>query len=239
MIALCSLAAAAPAGAADAVSADRATFEIRLHGSVIGVETVEFQNAGDSLRVFSETLQIGGRAHTDSLMKRLQMVFTPDFDLRGYDSSERLRGRTSAVGWTPNDTLFTLYRQHDGRGTGDTYARPPGRLFVLEQGVFASFEVICRMLGGKSFLTRPLNLLVIGTPDTLLTASLADHGPETISWGSRPVTARRLTLGEGPGSYHFWMGPGGRLLRLEHEPTGLRIERIAPPVKRKPAPAPH
>jgi hypothetical protein len=41
-----------------------------------------------------------------------------------------------------------------------------------------------------------------------------------------------MTLGNEPGAYRIWMDREGHLLRLEHRPSGLRVERVAAPVRR-------
>jgi hypothetical protein len=227
--------AAAQANAAEGVAP--ANFTIRVHEHAIGTEFVQIEDTGDSLRVSSSTTQVLNRSGTDSLFKQLRMVFTPDLDLRGYQSQQRLRGHLVLRGWTPGDTTFNVYRQIEGQGSGDSYSRPPGRLFIFDVGIYATFEMICRMIGGHSFLTRPLNVLVLGSPDSLYVMQLRDSGTETIPWGGKPVVTRRASVGDGSQRYMMWMAPDGRMLRLENASSGLRVDRVPPPVKRR-APAP-
>jgi hypothetical protein len=230
---LLAIALVAPSSAAPAAGVTAATFTIHVHEHALGTESMQIEDTGDSLRVKSQTTQILNRSGTDSLYKQLQMVFTPDLDLRSYQSQQRLRRHVVLRGWTPADTTFSVFRQVEGQGSGDSYARPPGRLFILDVGIYATFEMIARMLGGHSFVTRPLNVLVFGSPDSLYVMQLKDNGTETIPWGGKPVATRRAALGEGMQGYRMWIGPDGRLLRLENASSGLRVDRVPPPVKRR------
>jgi hypothetical protein len=227
----------APARANAAEGVTPANFKIRVHEHAIGTENLEIEDTGDSLRVRSQTTQILNRSGTDSLFKQLRMVFTPDLDLRSYQSRQSLRGHVVLRGWTPGDTTFNVFRQIEGQGSGDSYSRPPGRLFIFDVGIYATFEMISRMIGGHGFLTRPLNVLVLGSPDSLYVMQLRDNGTETIPWGGKPVVTRRASVGDGSQRYLMWMAPDGRLLRLENESSGLRVDRVPPPVKRR-TPAP-
>jgi hypothetical protein len=230
VLALASL--AAPTQGQSASPADRATFEIRVHDRVIGTETIQFENGTDSLRVSSSSLQMLGPSGRDSLIKQIKVVATlEDLDLHAYASAQRFLGNVLERGVECEDTLLHLSRFANGRGQQDIVARPPGRLFVIDAGSFVSFDLICRMLRGRAFVTRPVNMLILGPRDTVVTATLEDGGTETLRWGTSPITARRVTLTDRDSRYTMWMDAQGRLLRLENEWSGVRVERKPPPVR--------
>ena len=70
---------------AAAAPVDRATFEIRVRGHVVGREAMNVDAAGDSLAITSSTTQLLGPVGADSLIKQLAMsVDSYDLNLRNY-----------------------------------------------------------------------------------------------------------------------------------------------------------
>ena len=228
-----SLALAGPARADE-----RTTFKIRVHGHPVGTEIVLAEDLGDSLRVSAHTLQMIGHFAADSLVKNMVTgVDSWDLNIRDYRSFQRFHGHNATRRLSLLDTTIVSYSEVDGRGVGDTFIRPPGRIFVIDPGLFSSFDLICRMLRGRAFEPRPVNLMLLGNPDTSRDQRLVVLGNEVIPDGGRPVTARKFTLGEGSAQYTIWMGPSGRMLRFENEMSGVRVDRQAPAVRRaKPGP---
>jgi len=234
------LAFSAP-GRADESQNEKATFRIQVRGKTVGTETMTVESLGDSLAIHTQTIQLLGPNGADSLIKRAGFgVDAYDLNLRSYASVQKFRGHVVSQSLMLHDTLFTSYRDRDGRGAGDTFTRPPGHLFVVDAGVFASFDLVCRMLRGRAFERRTVALFVVaGESDTLVEAPLVDLGTEPVKFGEKNVSARRFTLGEEPGAYRIWMDSEGRMMRLEHEPSGLRVDRVGQAVKKRPVPTPH
>ncbi len=231
---IASVARADDAAPAEAAAAEKVTFRVSFKGHTLGTETMRVETIGDSLRVTSHTVQVMGASHPDSLVKNMVLVVDAyDLNLRSYSSVQRFAGHEVSRGLTLEQDQYTSYRETDGRGAGDTFERPPGRLFVLDPGLFSSFDLICRMLRGRPFEKRPLNCIVLGARDTVMAQPLVDGGPDTLRLGARRVIARRFTLGSGDALYQIWMDPLGHMLRFENSPTGLRVERVAPPVRRR------
>jgi hypothetical protein len=77
-----------------------------------------------------------------------------------------------------------------------------------------------------------MNVFSLGATDSLLLVRAKNLGEETIRWGNAPVRARKLAFDDGSTEYLAWIGPEGRMLRLEHPPTELRVEREPPPARR-------
>lgn len=240
ILAVSLLVLAASAAGQGAPAPDRATFQISVHDQPIGYELIQIENSTDSLRVASSSVQMLGRAHTDSLIKQTKVIATiEDLDLRAYASSTRFMGDILERGVECEDTLLHLSSVTNHRGDQVIVPRPPGRLFVIDAGSFVSFNLICRMLRGRAFVTRPVNMLILGPRDTVVTATVEDGGTETLKWGTGPVTARRVTLTDRDSRYVMWMDATGRMLRLENAWSGVRVERKPPPArttKAKPKP---
>jgi hypothetical protein len=134
-----------------------------------------------------------------------------------------VRGITSA----PDDTIFSLYREYNGHGEGDRWMRPPGRMYVMDSRLYSLIDFICLTVNGQSFARRPITMLALGERDTLVEATLARLGRDTLRTGGRTVAATRMRLTQGPLALELWVDSRGRLLRLSHAPSGLLVERQA------------
>ncbi len=235
LLALAASALAAPLAADAPTMEDQGTLQIRLHDRAIGTETFTIQSGADSLWIYAESRQlIGAGPAGDSLTKQMRMVLAAfDDNPKLYESAQRFRGHTLKRSIKFRDTLYTTLRDLDGLGEGMVYARPPGRLFILDGELFTPFVVIGRTLRARQFETWPLTVLALGHHDTLLAMTATDLGADSIRWGSRPVLARKLRLADAGFGYLMWLSPDGRMLRLEAPQVGLRVNRAPPPVKRR------
>jgi len=222
--------AAVPAGVIDS-----STFRVYQRDRALGTETFSYESMGDSLHIFSHVVQVLPGPDGDLAIDK-QVVLTVsafDYDLKAYQSTLKAGGRDLTRGLVMNDTAFTAYREsQDLGGVGDRLLRPPGRLFVLDGQVFVLFDVMCRNLHGTTFDSRSLSVIVLRDEEDQVTQITATNlGTETIRWGARPVTARKLRFADSYATFHAWVGPQGYMLRLEQPASGLRVERVPPAVK--------
>lgn len=231
---LASVALAAPSRPALSTELDSATFQLHLYGRPLGQELYSLQSEGDTLTVYAQAqLVLPGPVTGDTLTKTMRMVADAfDFDIRRYESFQRFRGQKLNRAILPHDTVLVVYREVDGAGTSDSYGRPPGRLFVMDGQIFSSFELMCRALHGHSFKTRQMHVFALSAHDLLTELTAIDLGTEVLPWGGRPVTTRKLSIGDEQTHYLVWMGPTGHMLKLEMPEGGLRLDREPPPVKR-------
>jgi hypothetical protein len=147
-------------------------------------ERYHYEYMGDSLMIESTTqryfLDEKGQRHPFS--KRMVVVVDAhDLGLQRYTSNQEFNGHRAVRGLLPGDTVMTYFTEIDGVGSADRVVQPPGRLFVLDQQLFTLFDVLCRSLAGKEFvsrrvqlvalapdsLTMPLATITLGKPDTL------------------------------------------------------------------------
>lgn|GEM_PF-3655391 len=209
---------------------DLGVFRIWSHNHAVGTETFSYVLQGDSLVIgshFRQPLKDG-----DTLRKVVAMAVSAfDYDLRFYQSNFEMPGRQETRGITFGDTVFTAYREMNGRGEGLTYLKPMGRLYALESMAFVLFDVMCRNLAKREFETWTMNVFALGPVDTLVTVRARNLGEEQIRWGNAPVTARKIGFEDATTSYTAWIGPQGYMLRLEHPFTSLRVEREPPPAR--------
>jgi hypothetical protein len=217
---------------------DQGSFRIYQSDRLLGTEVFSLVSNGDSLLVTSRSFQV--LPGPDTLRKTVaQVVGLLDYGLRTYRSKQQFAGHTLTRALNLADTSFTSLRQLDQGGDADWLALPPGRVFVMDPKSFICFDLICRSLQGKTFDHRPLTLFVLGARDSMLEVTAADLGLDTLRWGSRPVQARKLSIGDAHTTFTVWAAPRGHLLRLVETSSGLRVERDPPALKpRAPKPKP-
>lgn len=220
-------------------SIDKGSFIVYLRDQAIGAETFGVEARADSINAAAHSYR-KSRASDGEIMVEKGMVLSmgrEDYSLRFYQANETIQGQTLIKGViaSPEDTAFTIFREHKGGGgEADRLIAPPGRLFVLDAGLYTLFDLICLNLHDKAFASRPITLITLSTAqDTVVEAEVVDLGRETIRWAFKPVTTRKLQFKQGGTEFVVWMDPIGRMLRLTHEASGLRVERDAPPVKKR------
>ena len=224
---------------------DQGNLLLYLRDQPIGAETFGVEGRADSIISEARSYRKARANSTDMIEK--QMVLTAsrsESALRFYQSNETVQGKTFITGVVAGgqeDTALTVYHEESqGAGVATRLVAPPGRVFVLDSGMYSLFNLICLNLHGKTFDTRPITLLTLSAVgDTVIEAEVRDLGKESIRWGSKPVQARKLQLRDRGTVFQVWAHPTtGKMLRLVHEPSGLRVEREAPAVKKRSTPTP-
>ena len=213
---------------------DRGSYVISLQGKNIGRENFHFLSTGDSMVVTSSSTVTRPTPEGDKESTKLLNVVlgSEDLMLRGYTSNEEFDGHVRIRGVVmSSETAVTLIDELDGRGFGNTYERPAGRVFVLESQLYALMHLIAWTVREQSFDRRPVNIIALAQRDTITEAEIVRLAPETIRWGNKPVQADHLQFVQTPVVIDLWMDKLGRALRIEHAPSGLRVEREAQKVK--------
>lgn len=212
---------------------DKGLYRVSVGGRPVGTEAFTFTIHFDSLYINSEYTQAlrGG----DTLRKSQMLVVRHfDNDLIYYKSNLSIPGRAEVIrGITVGDTVLTTYRESELGGEGLTHLKPGGRLFALEANAYSLFDLLFRELAiRRGWEQRPVNLLMLGNQDTILTGAARSLGPQTVKWGGTRLEARKFSVTDGRVEIFAWIGPKGYLLRLEQPEMGLIVEREPPPVKR-------
>jgi hypothetical protein len=118
--------------------------------------------------------------------------------------------------------------------------QPPGRLFVMDSQMFTLFDVLSRSIASKTFTTRRVQLLALQS-DSLAAplATITALGPDTLVVGKSKQPVKRFAFEDQSARFEMWSDPKGRLVRLTHAESGLRVERVpaAASPARKPAAA--
>ncbi len=236
-------AAPRPAGAQDS-TLDAGRFIVSLKGRPFRAEDFNLVQMGDSLVVTSNSWLLRSPAleqagivdsttRTDSFDKGSTLVLNAmDYGLREYWSAAAVGADTMrrAITLGGSDTAFTAYREVNGAGTADRLMLPPGRIFILDQPLFVTFDVIVRSLADRTFDRRPITMMVLGARDSVVEATVTHLGTETIRWGARPIQARKLRIADSRTAFTAWATQDGRLLRLTQPEAEIALERVAPKV---------
>jgi len=227
------LALAAPAGASR-VGLDRGTFVVYSWDRPVGRETFTIDNVNDTILVASEvayTLDLG-KGPEDVKKSMRYATSASDWRFIRYNSFQSVHGTEYTTGGVPgSDTTVSVYHEVNRNGTVDILERPRGRLFVLDAMLYANVQALLSSLGAGGDSTD-VAVLALGNRDTVVTATLRSSGTDRLSWGGKPVTVRTLRYEQGGFGFDVLVDPAGRVLRVQHVPSGLRVDREAPPVKR-------
>ena len=230
---------AAPAQAQTPTVSDSGVLVVYDHDVPVAHEKFIWQNFGDSLVVSATARRTladdTGEKHPYE-KNMMVVVDSRDLGLLRYQSDQKFQGQTAVRGILPGDTAFTYYTEFESSGSAERYAQPPGRLFVIDTPMFSLFDVLLRSLAGKDFTTRRMQLLVAST-DTLSMplATITRADPETVLIGERRLPAQHFILVDPSVQFELWADTKGRLLRLSHLGSGMRVERKQPALPAKPA----
>jgi hypothetical protein len=218
---------------------DDGKFIVSQHGKAARLEEFSMDQNGDTLVVRAQSRVTAGTKSGRPPDKIMALeVGALDFTLVRYASDQILGPDTLRRGieTTPGDTVFSIYRELNEHGVGDMVAMPPGRLYILDPPLFTTFNLIGRTLQGKVFDRRPIGMLILGTPDTIVEVMVTDLGNASLRWGGRAVRTRKLLIADQRTRFTAWISPDGRMLRLAEPAAGLVVERQAPPAPRAASP---
>ena len=196
----------------------------------VATERNVFQNMGDSLVVVATTHRdfVDEHGGHHPLKKSLLLVVdSRDLGLIRYLSNQDFNGHQIVRGLIPADTSMTYYIEMDGGGNADQVVQPPGRLFVMDSQMFSLFDVVSRSLARKTFTTRRVQLLAL-LPDSLASplATVTALGADTLLVAGKKQRVQHYTFEDPSARFELWSDAQGRLVRLVHAESGLRVERV-------------
>ena len=236
------LALACPARAAVRINPlhnDNGVYRVYFQDRLLGTETFSLEPRGDSVLVFSSVDEkIPTPRGDEPLKKKAELAFkTLDYDIAFYTSEQDFLGKKLVRGLSPHDTTLTSYREDQSFGGGDTFRRPPGRLFVIDSQVFVLFDVMLRSLHG-AMMERPLTVMILGDPrDTIMTISCEPGATENVQVQGKAYPALRVAFSDGTSTFDAWVAKSGQMLRLDQPAAGMRVERVSLVAKKVPNPA--
>jgi len=242
-ILLCVLAPSARADVTDTYEIrQQASFDIYNGQTRLGTEKFRIYASHDTL-ITASTVRLDG-AGPDS---RLPFEKRTSFLQRAYDSyplvfqiTEQPRADTTdtqALNCVFRDTVATIYKEGSGRGVGTSVALPPGRLYLLEPGIYLQVQLLLADFLAGSQQTRKQPVL-IPSMEQVVDLWLTKGPVESVVVRGRKVDAQRVDFTDKMTKLVGWMDTGGRLLKLEAPGQGLRVERGPEIVEKKAATTP-
>ena len=214
---------------------DQGVYRVYQGDRLLGTEQVTFEQRNDSSVVVSligELLPRPGGI-LDTLRKNSVLaVSARDGSVRAYQSHESLNGDLLSRSLSMSDETYTSYRESSAGGYGDTFERPPGRIYIVDQQVFALFDVICRDMHAQRFDERPITMLYVTGRDTAVDGRVKRLGKAPFKIGKQTVIAEKFRISDPWSQFFAWVSPSGRMLRLTLPAVGLRVDRDPESLKR-------
>jgi len=213
-------------------SVDSTQLAVFEHEVPVATERCMYNYMGDSLVVVATTQRtfVDERGGRHPLRKSMMLVVDAhDMGLIRYLSSQDFNDHEIVRGLIPGDTSMTYFVEMDGGGNADRVVQPPGRLFVMDSQMFSLFDVLSRSLANKTFTTRRVQLLALQT-DSLAAplATVTALGADTLVIGRSKQVVKHYRFEDESARFELWADRQGRLVRLVHAESELRVERVPP-----------
>jgi hypothetical protein len=230
LVLLCALAPSARADVTDTYEVrQQASFDIYNGQTRLGTEKFRIYATHDTL-ITASTVRLDG-APKDS---QLPFEKRTSFLQRAYDSyplvfqiTEQPRSDTTetiALNCIFRDTVATIFREEKGRGVASSVALPPGRLYLLEPGIYLQVQLLLADFLAGSQQTRKQPVL-IPSMEQVVDLWLTRGPMEPVVVRGKKVNAQRVDFTDKLTKLVGWMDTSGRLLKLEAPGQGLRVER--------------
>ncbi len=214
----------------------QASFEIWTGDTRLGTEKFRIYAIHDTL-ITASTVRLDGAAPTSSLPFEKRSTFLQ----RAYDSyplafqiAEQPRTDTTltmTLRCEFADTAVVIFKEARDRGTGVAVALPPGRLYLLEPGIYLQVQLLLADFLAGSQQTRRQPVL-IPSAEQVVDLFLTRGPVETIIVRGRRMDGRRVDFTDKLTKLVGWLDEEGRLLKLEAPGQGLRVER-GPEIREK------
>jgi hypothetical protein len=145
-----------------------------------------------------------------------------------YQNREQLGGRERSFSISTQDTTASFFREIGDSGSGKMVVLPPGRLYILDPGVYTQVEEVAGDFYARGAPVRVQNV-VIAPRDTIVSLHLTRGGQETIELPGRGrVNATRIDLYDDLTLIQAWLDEHGRLLQVLAPAQKLRVVRLPP-----------
>ncbi len=212
---------------------DSATFEIYQDDRALGLEEFRSFRTNDTLIVGS-ALRLDNRPPGSKLPQFKNTTF-----LRRADSSYPIVFQVAEVGDDTtvvkaincvfNDTTVVIYRDINSVGTGDALGLPPGRLYLLEPGIYAQVQTLAGDFARTSQNKRRQPVL-IPSAGVIVDLHLTRGPRERLGQGKLVVETTRVEMTDNLTRLVAWVDAQGRMWKMEAPGQGLRVERAVPAI---------
>ena len=217
------------------VPRDSASFEIYQGDVLLGTEEYRVFQATDTL-IMGSTLRLAGAAPES----RLPLEKRTTFLRRQLDSyplvfqvidipRDTLDGKkATAINCIFTDTTAVIYREITGViGRGEAIGLPPGRLYILEPGIYAQVQTLV-----GDFLATKQNKrrqpVLIPSVQQVVELTLTRGPVERLGQEGHVVTTTRVDITDKFTQLVAWVDAEGHMWKMEAPGQGLRVERMLP-----------
>ncbi len=216
------------------IARDSSSFEIWQGDLLLGTEEYRVFQASDTL-IMGSTLRLPG-ARPDS---KLPLEKRTTFLRRALDSYPLLfqvmdiprdttRGKGSAINVMFSDTTAVIYREITGvLGRGEVIGLPPGRIYLLEPGIYAQVQT----LAGDFLATKQAKRrqpVLIPSAQQVVELTLTRGPIERLGNEGHVVTTTRVDITDKLTQIVAWVDADGRMWKMEAPGQELRVERAVP-----------
>jgi len=225
------------------VPRDSASFEIYQGDVLLGTEEYRAFQTSDTL-IMGSTLRLPGAAKDSKLplekrttfLRRMLDSYPLVFQVIDYPRDAE-KGHATAINCMFHDTSAVIYREITGQvGRGESIALPPGRLYILEPGIYAQVQTLA-----ADFLVRKQERrkqpVLIPSAQSVVEITMTRGPVEKLGQGDVVVTTQRVIMTDGLTQLVAWIDPEGRMMKMEAPREGLRVERVLPAKPAKPTTA--
>jgi len=221
---------ATPGPAADfAVKTQDSSFEIYAGEHRLGTEKFSIYTIADTVIMTSQVTLDGVAAEST-----LPLTKSAAFRQRAYDSypvafvAEEHPRRDSTyvnrVNVAFRDTVAMITLDRADRGRVESVGLPPGRLYLLEPGIYLQVQVLLADFLARGQEQRKQSVLIPSLA-RLLDVELTRGEEEEITVRGARVHTRHVTMTDGLTTFEGWLDAGGRMWRLVADGQPLRVDR--------------
>jgi hypothetical protein len=207
---------------------DSATFEIYQDDRQLGDEEYRAYRTNDTL-IMGSAMRLPG-APEGSL---LPVAKNTTFLRRALDAwplvfqvfeTPRDTAAARSISCAFNDTTVIVFHEVGGVGSGTALALPPGRLYLLEPGIYAQVQTLVGDFV-KSSQNQRKQPVLIPSAKAIVDVQLKRGEPERLGQEGRVVETTKVELTDNYVKLVAWVDAEGRMWKLEAPGQGLRVER--------------
>jgi hypothetical protein len=237
LVTLTALAAPARRAQADEVASlpesvltkQASSFDIYSGSHRLGTEKFRVYTIADTV-IMTSNVTLDGAA-PDS---RLPLTINAAFRQRAFDSypvafvsETRARRDTSQVDRVIcafRDTVAMVTIERADRGRVEAVGLPPGRLYILEPGVYMQMQVLLADFLARGQEERKQGVLIPSLA-RVIDVDLKRGPAEVLELRGRRVQTTRADLTDQMTTFHGWLDADGRMWKLTAEGQPLHVER--------------
>jgi hypothetical protein len=215
---------------------DSAWFEIFQDDRLLGTEEYRSYFTNDTL-VVGSTLRLTGVGEGSRLPRQKNTTMLSNARnsyplLFQVISLAQDTTQTLAINCVFTDTAVVIYHESKDMGRGESIGLPPGRLYVLEPGIYAQVQTLAGDFARGSQVRRRQPVL-IPSMRSVVDIHLTRGPKERLGQDGHVVETTRVELTDKLIKLVAWVDAEGRMWKMEAPGQGLRVERQVP----TPAPA--